>query len=197
MPRNAAADSFPVSGGGVQNEAAYRILPHFLTPAEADALLGWLLGDVEWRRESVRLFGREREVPRLVAWFGDAGRCYRYSGVDHLARGWPKPVAALRERVAGLLPAAPNFALLNRYRDGADCLGWHTDAEPMACDQLASLSLGARRRFLLRAAPDRPSVRLNLGHGCLLLFDRHLPHSLPRTKRACGERVNVSFRVLP
>jgi alkylated DNA repair dioxygenase AlkB len=99
--------------------------------------------------------------------------------------------------VATELNEVPNFVLLNRYRSGADSMGWHTDNEPMASDVLASLSLGAERRFLLRHPTVDGSVPLLLEHGSLLLFDRNLPHSLPKTARSLGERINLSFRRLP
>ena len=64
---------------------------------------------------------------------------------------------------------------------------------------IASLSLGATRRFLLRHRGD-PSARLalELEPGSLLLMSgptqRHWKHALPRTKRPVGERINLTFR---
>jgi alkylated DNA repair dioxygenase AlkB len=154
------------------------------------------MAEVIWREEEIVLFGHARPVPRLVAWSGDAGVCYRYSNQDHVATGWPDLLADIRDRVAAELPVEPNFVLLNRYRSGNDSMGWHTDDEPMASDLLGSLSLGAERRFLLRPSGSSPSQGIDLAHGSLLIFDRHLPHCLPKTRRDCAERINLSFRTV-
>ena len=172
------------------------LTPGFLDTESADALFDALMTQVVWQREEIVFFGQSRLVPRLVAWSGDAGVCYRYSNQDHVATGWPSLLADVRDRVATKLPIEPNFVLLNRYRTGSDSMGWHTDDEPMASNLLGSLSLGAERRFLLRQSGSAPSTGFNLTHGSLLVFDRHLPHCLPKTRRDCAERINLSFRTI-
>ena len=73
----------------------------FLTCKEADDWLRWLCeaGNVSWRQESFRIFGRDVMAPRRLAWCGDRGLNYRYTGIDHPAEGWPSELAALRERI--------------------------------------------------------------------------------------------------
>lgn len=168
--------------------------PDFLAPAEAARLLEQLLCKVPWREETLVLFGRPRQVPRLLAWYGDPGVNYRYSGADHLCEGWLPELAALRRRLQREVALHADLALLNRYRSGADYMGWHADDEAGHGVVVASLSLGARRRFLIRPSGSRTSLRLDLEHGSLLLFDGRLRHSLPRTRRPSGERVNLTFR---
>ena len=168
----------------------------FLPAAEADDLFTWLQNEVTWQTETVVLFGKRHEVPRLVAWVGEQGLDYRYSGASHQGAGWPEQLAELRARVAAELGTEPNFLLLNRYRDGADGMGWHRDDEKGMGVQIASLSLGATRAFLLRENQARRSQSLKLEHGSLLVFDGCTPHALPKTRRAVGERINLTFRVL-
>ena len=45
-----------------------------------------------------------------------------------------------------------NSVLANLYRDGRDCMGWHSDDEPELgpAPVIASVSLGATRRFVLK-----------------------------------------------
>ncbi len=173
-----------------------RYLPGYLAPRDADALFATLRDVLPWKQERIRLFGQQREVPRLVAWQGDAGLCYRYSGVDHAAEGWHPAVAALRERLAGEFRERFDFVLLNRYRNGGDSMGWHKDDEAMAGEFIASFSLGEPRRFLYRPAGRPPSEALTLEHGSLLLFDRRIPHALPKSRKARRERINLTFRRL-
>jgi alkylated DNA repair dioxygenase AlkB len=64
---------------------------------------------------------------------------------------------------------------------------------------IASLSLGATRRFKLKSrTPDGPGMGLDLPHGSLLVMrgdtQTHYRHALPRTAKAVGERINLTFR---
>ncbi len=170
--------------------------PDFLEPAEAGELYQWLQTDVSWQTESINLFGRQQVVPRLIAWFGDPGLDYRYSGRSHRGQGWPDALAELRRRVAEALDQTPNFLLLNRYRSGADCMGWHRDDEQGLAVLIASVSLGAARKFLLRDQHATQNRQLMLEHGSLLLFDGRCRHALPRTTRPVGERINLTFRTI-
>lgn len=172
-------------------------------PAEADRLLAALLDDIDWRSEEILIFGRRRVVPRRVAWHGDPGARYRYSGTAHEPLPWTDLLDAIRDRVETLTGFRYNSVLLNRYRDGRDGMGWHADDEQElgAEPAIASVSLGAPRRFLMRHR-RRAGARLalDLAHGDLLLMagatQHHWLHALPKTARLVGERVNLTFRLV-
>ena len=176
---------------------------HWLTPAEADALFAQLRTQVAWEVHRLRLFGREVDSPRLSCWIGDPDAGYRYSGRYFAPRLWPPVLQPIRARLARELGVAFNSVLANLYRSGADAMGWHSDDERElgARPVIASLSLGAERRFLLRhrREPER-KLAIALGPGSLLVMSadtqRHYRHSLPRTRRAVGERINLTFRVV-
>jgi alkylated DNA repair dioxygenase AlkB len=173
-----------------------KLIDDFLPADEADALLATLLVEVPWQQEQLVIFGRATRVPRLLAWCGDAGLNYRYSRVDHVCSGWLPSLHRVRCRLADEVGFGCNLVLLNRYRNGDDCMGWHADDEPGLGRQVASVSLGATRRFLLRPLGSKCSRRLNLGGGSLLLMDGRWRHALPRTRQDVGERVNLTFRQL-
>lgn len=170
--------------------------PGWLCAREAAALFETLEHCVSWRHEWLHLYGRRTAVPRLLAWFGDRGLNYRYSGADHPCEGWLPALEPLRRRLLEELDLCSNFVLVNRYRDGSDYMGWHADDERGLGPAVASVSLGSTRRFLLRV-PDRArSLPLDLEHGSLLVFDGALRHSLPRSRRALAERINLTFRYI-
>lgn len=168
--------------------------PGFLDAGEADRLRHELTRTLVWRREHLRLYGREVAVPRLITWCGDRGLNYRYSGADHVCHGWPAVLDALRRRLAAELGVAGNFVLINRYRHGQDYMGWHRDDERGLGRWVVSVSLGATRRFLVRLPGQTGSLGLDLEHGSVLVMDGGLRHSLPRTRRPVAERVNLTFR---
>lgn len=153
--------------------------------------------------ERYRMFGREVASPRLVAWHGDPGSGYVYSGVFHEPRPWTPGLATLRDRVTGATGLTFNAVLCNLYRDGDDGMGWHRDAEkeigPTTDDRwVASLSLGAPRRFALKHDGTGERWQRALGEGDLLVMrgttQTHYRHALPKTKRAVGSRLNLTFR---
>jgi alkylated DNA repair dioxygenase AlkB len=175
--------------------------PAWLAPAEADALLDALRGAIVWERHPLTVFGRRVEAPRLSSWIGDPAAMYRYSGTRFEPQPWPEPLRPLRARLEHALGVRFNSVLANRYRDGRDCMGWHSDdeAELGAEPVIASLSLGAPRRFLLRHRRETARrFELSLSHGSLLVMagttQRCWRHALPRTARPVGERINLTFR---
>ncbi|MGH8084247.1 MAG: alpha-ketoglutarate-dependent dioxygenase AlkB family protein [Lysobacter sp.] len=175
--------------------------PHWLAPAAADALFAALRDDIAWEVHRIRLFGREVDSPRLSCWMGDPGAAYRYSGTRFEPRPWPSALRPIRDRLADELGVGFNSVLANLYRDGRDAMGWHSDDEPELgpAPVIASISLGAARRFVLkpRREPDR-KLAMELGHGSLLLMagltQRNYRHALPRTAKPVGARINLTFR---
>ena len=153
-----------------------------------------------WRQETLRLFGRSIPQPRLSTWYGDPGAHYRYSGLHLDPLPWHPALHALRTRLRRRLGHDFNSVLANRYRYGRDSMGWHSDDEPELGDEplIASLSLGATRRFRLRHRARGETLDLDLDHGSLLIMagtlQRHWQHQLPRTRRPLGERLNLTFR---
>lgn len=175
--------------------------PRWLAEGPADALLASLRVGIQWETHRIRLFGRELDSPRLSCWIGDEGTAYAYSGTRFQPHPWPAALLPIRQRLADELDGAFNSVLANRYRDGRDCMGWHSDNESALGPQplIASLSLGTTRRFVLkhRHEPSR-KLELELPHGSLLVMagdtQRNYRHALPRTAKPLGERINLTFR---
>lgn len=181
-------------------EIAYE--PRFLAAAQADEWLERLWAELEWRRESIVLFGRTVPQPRLTAWYGDPDAVYSYSGLRMTPRVWHPLLAELRRRLETRLECRFNSVLANAYRDGQDSMGWHADDEPELGPRplIASLSLGEERRFCLRPRGGGPLHSLMLGNGSLLVMrgrsQEQYRHALPRTARAAGLRINLTYRLI-
>jgi alkylated DNA repair dioxygenase AlkB len=168
------------------------------------ALFDQLQGEIAWREESIRLFGKTYLQPRLLAWYGDSSASYRYSGIRHEPLPWLPVLAQLRERVEALSGARYNSVLANLYRNERDSMGLHADDEPELGAQptIASLSLGEERIFRLkhRSRKDLAPLRLPLGAGSLLVMkgetQQHWKHEIPKQTRPCGARINLTFRLV-
>ncbi|MFC5570456.1 alpha-ketoglutarate-dependent dioxygenase AlkB family protein [Lysobacter yangpyeongensis] len=181
-------------------DAEIALDPAWLEATGADRLLLELRDRVPWEAHRIRLFGREHASPRLSCWIGDPGTAYRYSGTLFEPRPWPALLRPLRDRLQNETGVGFNSVLANLYRDGHDCMGWHSDDEPElgASPVIASVSLGAARRFVLKHRQTQQKLAIALPHGSLLLMagatQRHYRHALPRTTRPVGPRINLTFR---
>ena len=182
-------------------DADVRLWRPAFRPDEADELLALLRSRIDWRQEDIVIFGETRRVPRLVAWHGDPGTAYTYSGTAHEPLPWTPELQRIRHRVEELTAHRFNSVLLNLYRDGNDGMGWHADDEPELGREpvIASVSFGATRRFKLRHRRSRSAANtLDLTHGDLLLMagatQHHYVHAVPKTARPVGVRVNLTFR---
>ncbi|MBA3486136.1 MAG: alpha-ketoglutarate-dependent dioxygenase AlkB [Lysobacter sp.] len=175
--------------------------PQWLDQAESEALFAQLRVELAWDVHRITLFGRQVDSPRLSCWIGDSDAGYRYSGTYFHPHPWPTTLLPIRARLARDLGIGFNSVLANLYRSGADAMGWHSDDERElgAEPTIASVSLGATRKFVLkhRQQADR-KLALELTPGSLLVMSggtqRHYRHALPRTRRAIGERINLTFR---
>lgn len=171
------------------------------SPAAAGALFARLLAETAWEQHELNLFGRRVKAPRLSAWHGDPDADYGYSGLRLVPRPWTPCLLEVRAAVQALAGCGFNSVLLNRYRDGDDSMGWHSDDEPElgAAPVIASVSLGTAREFRLRRKRGpRLEQRLVLPDASVLVMagdtQRCWQHSIPKTRRPCAERINLTFR---
>lgn len=167
-----------------------------------DAVLARLVSETPWRSETIRMWDKTYLQPRLVAWYGDEGASYEYSGKRYEALPWTPLLLDLRERVEGAAAVRFNSVLLNYYRDQRDSVAMHSDDERELGSEpvIASLSLGETRTLVFRHKSDRAqkTMRLPLESGSLLLMkgptQRCWQHGVPKETRPCGPRVNLTFR---
>jgi alkylated DNA repair dioxygenase AlkB len=191
------------------NEPAANLLPHdgvvryfgvILDEGEQARVFGQLMDEVAWAQDELVMFGKRIVTARKVAWQGDAGFRYRYSGMEKKAAEWTPGVRELKRRVEELAGEAFNSCLLNLYHHGGEGMGWHSDDEPEleADAPIASVSLGVERRFRFRHKESRETQAVNLEQGSLLVMagetQRHWQHMLPKMAKVTEPRINLTFR---
>ena len=176
--------------------------PHFLGDVEARELFARLLHDVAWTQPTISLFGVRRPIPRLEAWYGDLDARYRYSGIAHEPLPWTPELAALRDRLRAHAGVPFNSVLANLYRDGRDSNSWHSDDERELglAPTIASLSLGATRRFFIKNRESGERHAFDLGSGSLLLMSgasqQLWKHAIPKEPHVQHARINLTFRMI-
>ena len=178
--------------------------PRWAASAQADAWLVALRGKAAWKQDHIRIQGNAIALPRLTAWHGEPGTSYGYSGIQNEPAPWFDELAQIRDALIQACAGTRfNSVLLNRYRSGSDSVAWHADNEPElgSCPIIASVSLGAPRQFSFKHKTD-PALRgkVILSHGDLLVMrgttQRHWLHQIPKTTKAVGERINLTFRLV-
>jgi len=181
--------------------ASLRYIPNFIGAQESQALIAKWTTELDWVRSEITLFGRKVPIPRLNTWYGD--QPYSYSGTHFEAKPWTPELQQIRKKIEDYSDLQFNSVLINWYRDGQDCMGWHSDNEASLGKnpQIASVSLGERRKFALREKKDKKNKRdMVLDDGSLLLMlgetQSLWQHSLPRTKVPLECRVNLTFRLI-
>lgn len=176
------------------------LLSAFYPAAEADSHYRRLYQTLAWQAEQLFIFGRMVNVPRLMAWYGDANAHYRYSGVDHVPQPWTADLLALKADVEAICAQPFNSVLANLYRDGQDSMGYHADNEKELGKNpvIASLSFGETRLFRFRHPQSGCRLDLELAHGDLLIMagklQHHWQHELPKTHKPKQPRINLTFR---
>ena len=160
---------------------------------------------IEWQTETIKIFGKSILVPRLVAWYGDKN--YAYSGVVHLAKKWDEKLNEIRQfidilttNIAATFHNNYNSVLLNFYANGEQYIGFHKDNEKSLGIKpiIASVSLGANRKFSCKTTQNNQTVNFNLHNGSLLImggdFQKDFSHALPKQKKVQQARINLTFR---
>lgn len=152
----------------------------------ADTLFDHLRRVMTWRSERRVMYEREVDTPRLFARAPDDG-----------------PGHPLLQRMRDLLSRRYGEAFVRTtmawYRDGNDSVAMHGDTTTRELPEavVATVSLGAPRRFLLKPTEGGSSIAFELGGGDLLVMggtcQRTWRHGIPKVAEA-GPRIAVMFR---
>lgn len=173
----------------------------FMGSTLADALFSELSQHDGWRQDKLTMFRRQIPIPRLHRWFADQGQSYSWSGITMQAERFPSSLDDMRKELETRTGIWFNTALANLYRDGNDSVSWHADDEPELGPKplIASLSLGAPRKFRMRRRDDHAErFELTLTHGSMLVLGGDMQHwwehCVPKTRKPVPPRINVTFR---
>ncbi|MGR8934230.1 MAG: alpha-ketoglutarate-dependent dioxygenase AlkB family protein [Gammaproteobacteria bacterium] len=180
--------------------AELRIIEGFYDAAQSSRLYRRLLQEQNWPDNRYTVAGRQFILPRLQTWHADPGIVYSYSNNLLETRAWTPLLTAIKTRIERYLHYSFNSVLVNLYRNGEDYVGWHADNEPELGAQplIASLTVGAERRFAFRRKHASECGSLLLSSGSLLImlpdFQHHWLHSVPIDKSVTQGRINLTFR---
>jgi alkylated DNA repair dioxygenase AlkB len=174
--------------------------PRVLGPDAAAMYFNSLFTSVEWKHDETVIMGKKIVTKREVAWYADSPFEYAYSGTTKTALAWTDELVELRRLAEEVTDSRFNSCLLNLYHNGSEGLGWHSDNEDSLVKNaaIASISLGAERRFDLMYKKTKQKVSVTLENGSLLAMkgptQSHWLHSLPKSTRITEPRISLTFR---
>ena len=169
---------------------------------EATQISKELLDTIPWKQDEVVMFGKKIMTKRKVAWYADAGITYTYAGVKKSGLQWTEPLLKIKQKVEAITGSTYNACLLNLYHEGEEGMGWHRDNEKEIVTEssIASVSLGAARKFAFKHATTNERIDIELENGSLLdmkgAIQHHWYHSLPKSMRIKQLRINLTFRLM-
>jgi len=163
-----------------------------------DVVPGWLPDHAElfdrlretapWRQRTRTMWDKDVLEPRLVAAWGAGEQL-------------PAEILELTGPLSERYGVAFDSCLVNLYRDGSDAVAWHADTvrKVLTNPLVATVSLGARRSFLLRPAGGGPVARRYApGEGDLIVMggacQHEWHHTVPRERSASGARMSITLR---
>ena len=186
-------------------DAEIEYFPEFFSRKNSLFFLPQLLDTIKWKQNTIKMYGKENPVPRLEAWYGDAGKSYAYSGIRMEPTPWTDELKEIKRSIEAKAAISFNSVLINYYRDGQDRVAWHSDDEKELGQNpvIGSVSFGAERIFKLRHKKykiNNLKQSITLGNGSFLLMkgatQHHWMHEIPRTAKIIGPRINLTFRVI-
>jgi alkylated DNA repair dioxygenase AlkB len=165
-----------------------------------DEVTGWapdhgelfdrLLAEAPWKQRERVMYDRVVLEPRMVAWWGEVS-----------AGTLPAPIEEMRMALSDRYRVEFDSVGVNLYRDGGDGVAWHGDnnRKTMTNPLVATVSLGERRRFLMRpGTAGSPTHRFRPGGGDLLVMGGACQHTwqhhVPKEARGAGARMSVTLR---
>ncbi len=158
--------------------------------AGSDVVFDELLARLTWSRPEVRMYDRKVDQPRSTAGFA-LGERFDFTYIDSMA-------AALGEHYRVRFGSV----WCNLYCDGDDSVAWHGDRvlRDRSDGLVVIVSVGHRRRFLIKPAAGGPSHTFELGRGDLFVMggdcQRQWRHCVPKVSPASlvGPRISITMR---
>ena len=162
----------------------------------SDALFDELLSTGRFSQRTVHMYDRTLPEPRLTAgWSTELATVTTHDGPPV-----PAALTALADALSARYAVRFDRVWVNLYRDGRDSVAWHGDRNRHSHRNplVATVSLGARRRFLLRPRGGRTALTLRPGHGDLVVMggacQHEWEHTVPKEAGSVGPRMSITLR---
>lgn len=108
-----------------------KYLKDFLTEKEAQQLFDKIEAKVVWNQPEITIYGKKVKTPRMQFWLAiskDISPQLYQKTPPMLFSDFPE-ILKLKTKLEKKLNFVFDYVLINKYRDGKDYIGYHTDSE--------------------------------------------------------------------
>ena len=199
---NTSLDSAMSSQTIINKDGIAMYTDSLIPEKKSELFLLQLSKNIQWKNDESVIFGKHYITRRKTAWYGDRPFNYTYSKIKRTALPWTNELLEIKHIVENNESTKFNSCLLNFYHDGDDGMGWHSDNEKELKKNsvIASVSLGAERKFSFKHKKNKEKIDLMLGNGSLLVMkeqiQNHWMHQLPKSRKVREPRINLTFRTI-
>jgi alkylated DNA repair dioxygenase AlkB len=151
-------------------------------------------------KPEIIIFGKKCKQQRNIGFFSDKSIGYKYSKKMMESKPLTKSMSELLTIINNIIGAEFNGILVNKYMDGNDYIGAHSDDET-GLDALGviSISYGAERIFRIRKKETKQHICDEITTHCSILhmggnFQKLYTHEIPIQKKIKEPRISFTFR---
>ena len=190
------------SGIGIPQTNAFYIVRGWMRGSSR--FFNLLSSTLQWNETYIKMGDKVIKSPRLVNFMGDLradqSRVHNYSSYANPIQPWEINCSNVRDRIRAETSLTYDSALLNYYKTGDDYIAWHGDREVRGLLQsVATVSLGATRRFYVRENSTKSTIKVHLNCGDLVIMTGNLQqthkHIIPKQK-GVRPRISITLRQL-
>lgn len=179
----------------------YIYIPSFLDEIKSKSCFKALL-KLPFVQSQIKIFGKTINIPRKECLLSNEKISYTYSSNTLKSVEIPSFLIPIISEIEHISNANFNSILVNLYENGQDSNGWHADNEKELGINpvIASLSIGATRKFDLKHNRTKEKISFNLANGDLLIMGGEMQHfwkhQIPKSKKNISPRINLTMRLI-
>ena len=148
----------------------------------------------------IMIFGKERKQRRSIGFFSDSSIGYKYSKRLVASKPLTPTLMILLDEINEKFNCDYNGILINKYADGNDYIGKHSDDESALSNAgVVAMSYGASRIFRIRNKETGEIVKdiPTASNEILVMggnFQKEFTHEIPIEKKVTEPRYSLTFR---
>jgi alkylated DNA repair dioxygenase AlkB len=185
----------------VQTEKSY--LGIYSLPDENKDLVERCVKEIDGKllkNPPIIVYGRQAYQHRSIGFFSNESEGYRYSGQLAESQAMTPGLSELLEIINNMFQAKFNGILVNRYENGEDTIGAHSDDEKFLDPVgVVCISWGESRTFRIRNKQTKEIVKDIQTEPNKIIhmagdFQKEFTHEIPMEKKKKNPRVSFTFR---
>lgn len=151
-------------------------------------------------RPEIKIYGKTCHQARDVGFFSDSSIGYQYSGQIAKSQKLTPNLKQLLDQINLMFNANFNGILINRYNNGLEYIGRHSDDEHNLDKQgVVAISYGTERKFRVNDKVSKKKVVDVMTRSCSIIhmggdFQKEFTHEILKDTKITNCRYSLTFR---